>query len=227
VTQTNIANSILSIECAVGRGSVAVLRDRSVIASTVEQEVSPSRAEELLVVIDKTLSAAAIGKEDLDMIVVSTGPGSYSGIRIGIATAMGLRRSLDIPCVGMAALDAMALFGDRSRNLTCLVPVGKKDIAWQSYAPGSEAPESGGSPEVGSEEDFIATLLDRHTDTLFAHSDLVPRLSKLELQAIPIVDAGSALAEMIGLAAARGYGEPELRPIYLRNRAHIAGRAGF
>jgi len=158
---------------------------------------------------------------------VSTGPGSYSGIRIGVATALGLKNSLNIACVGVSALDAMAIFATHSMPLICALPVGKRDVAWQHYKSGKNRPAPLGPPEIGSETDFLVRLSGGSGVRLFVHFDLFGRLKEHDLPGIQTLDAGSHLSEMIGRAAAGDQGEPVLRPIYLRNRTHATRGQDF
>jgi len=224
--QVKAPGNILAIECAVGRGSVSILNGVSVIASAGDSQ-SVSRAEELITIINSLMEKAGMERHDLNMIAVSTGPGSYSGIRIGVATALGLKNSLNIPCVGVSALDAMAIFATPSLPLTCAVPVGKKDVAWRQYKSGNEWPEPLGPPEMGTETDFLMTLGKDADLPIFLHSELLGRLDEHHIPGIQLLDAGLNLSEMIGRAAAIGQGEPVLRPIYLRNRAHATQKTGF
>lgn len=205
-------------------GSLALLNDGVVVASTAGEEAKPSRAEELLTAIGYLLKRVGTRLEDLNLIAVSTGPGSYSGIRIGIATALGLKRSLNIPCVGISVLHAMALSASVSRNVVCAVAVGKKDVAWQLYSSGEEF----GPPELSSETDFVGKLPGYADCTLYLHSELLARLNDNELVKIhTVVDAGRRLSEMIGRAVTSGNGEEWLRPLYLRNQMHAGSSAGF
>ena len=58
--------------------------------------------------IEATLSKAGVAFDDLDRIAVTTGPGSFTGVRVGVAAARGLALALDIPAVGIGSLEALA-----------------------------------------------------------------------------------------------------------------------
>lgn len=62
----------------------------------------------LLPLVEKLLSELGMTASDLEMLVCSLGPGSFTGIRIGLATALGIGRGRDIPVVGVSTLDAIA-----------------------------------------------------------------------------------------------------------------------
>ena len=73
-----------------------------------------TRPQSLLADIDALLTAAGLGPADLDAIVVGTGPGSFTGTRIGLAVARGLALSLDLPVAGVSTLDALAAAAPRA-----------------------------------------------------------------------------------------------------------------
>jgi tRNA threonylcarbamoyladenosine biosynthesis protein TsaB len=98
---------ILAIESSSRRGSVALLEgDRFV--SSLEHEQSNSHAERLLPLVERLLSEAGWPKSSLDRLGVGVGPGSFTGLRVGIALAEGLSLGLDRPLVGVGSLWAMA-----------------------------------------------------------------------------------------------------------------------
>jgi len=99
---------ILNIETATTNCSVSV-GENGEIKSLVElNEKGYSHAENLHVFIKQVVAEAGITLNDLSTIAVSKGPGSYTGLRIGVSAAKGLAFSLDIPLVSIATLTAMA-----------------------------------------------------------------------------------------------------------------------
>ena len=73
-----------------------------------------TRTQSLLADVDVLLVAAGLAPPDLDAIVVGTGPGSFTGTRIGLAVARGLALSLDLPVAGVSTLDALAAAAPRA-----------------------------------------------------------------------------------------------------------------
>jgi tRNA threonylcarbamoyl adenosine modification protein YeaZ len=71
-------------------------------------DIGKGHAERLIGVIDHALAQALRSYKDLDRIGVSIGPGSFTGVRVGVATARGLALALDIPAVGVNSLEALA-----------------------------------------------------------------------------------------------------------------------
>lgn len=98
---------ILSIETSTTVCSVALTRDGSTLA-TQKLFLEKSHSTLLTVVIDTLLAHTEVKKEDLSAIAVSKGPGSYTGLRIGVSTAKGLCYALDKPLIAVNTLHAMA-----------------------------------------------------------------------------------------------------------------------
>ena len=98
---------ILGIESSSRRGSVALLEGERVVAS-LEHEQPNSHAERLLPMLEQLLAEAGWPKSSLDRLGVGVGPGSFTGLRAGIALAEGLSVGLDRPLWGVGSLQAMA-----------------------------------------------------------------------------------------------------------------------
>ena len=99
---------ILSIETATTNCSVALSENGKTIALKEDSRNGYSHAEKLHVFIDDVLKDAKIEKQDLDAIAISKGPGSYTGLRIGVSAAKGLSFALDKPLISVPTLDALA-----------------------------------------------------------------------------------------------------------------------
>ena len=100
--------TILCLETATTNCSVALSVNGSVIALLEDQSPGYSHAEKLHDFIGRTLSDSGLGVGDLDAVAVSKGPGSYTGLRIGVSAAKGLCYSQDIPLVSVPTLTALA-----------------------------------------------------------------------------------------------------------------------
>jgi tRNA threonylcarbamoyladenosine biosynthesis protein TsaB len=99
---------ILSIETSTSVCSIALHQNGNLIAYE-NLSVARSHAESLLVMIEHVLAITHYSQKDLAAVALSEGPGSYTGLRIGAATATGLCYALDIPLIAINTLAAMAL----------------------------------------------------------------------------------------------------------------------
>jgi tRNA threonylcarbamoyladenosine biosynthesis protein TsaB len=97
---------ILCIETATGVCSVALCDDNSVI-SVLEAPHGMSHSSRLTVIIQELLRNASVEARQLDAVSVSKGPGSYTGLRIGVSVAKGIAYSAEIPLIGINTLIAM------------------------------------------------------------------------------------------------------------------------
>ncbi len=98
---------ILQIETATTVCSVALANDGELLAVR-EIDQRNIHAEIITIYINELIASGGISYNDLDAISVSCGPGSYTGLRIGISTAKGLCYALDKPLIAIETLDAMA-----------------------------------------------------------------------------------------------------------------------
>jgi tRNA threonylcarbamoyladenosine biosynthesis protein TsaB len=99
---------ILNIETATTNCSVSIGKDGHTIALKEQNSASYSHSEDLHFFIKEALEAASLSTDDLDAIGVSKGPGSYTGLRIGVSAAKGLCFALDLPLIGISTLESMA-----------------------------------------------------------------------------------------------------------------------
>ncbi len=98
---------VLGIETSCQRGSVALVEDGHVVAHAVHDE--PNRhGERILPLIDESMAEIGWDRSTVERIGVGVGPGSFTGLRVGIALATGLSLGLRIPAVGIGSLAAIA-----------------------------------------------------------------------------------------------------------------------
>jgi tRNA threonylcarbamoyladenosine biosynthesis protein TsaB len=103
-----MARTLLAIESSTDWLSVALLSDEEVIAFEAHEE-SRQHASALLPAIDALLKRTRVDLDDLDAIGIATGPGSFTSLRIGLATVKGLALGRELQAIGVSTLEAMAL----------------------------------------------------------------------------------------------------------------------
>ncbi|MDQ1728114.1 MAG: tRNA threonylcarbamoyladenosine biosynthesis protein TsaB [Pyrinomonadaceae bacterium] len=129
------ANSplILSIETATLGGSVFVGRgQRQLAARTGDAQVSQSAS--LLSDINSVLEDAGVSLQEIDVFACAVGPGSFTGLRIGIATLKALAASLERPCVGVPTLAAVALAAGPASAIVSVLPAGRGEVFAQMFS---------------------------------------------------------------------------------------------
>ncbi|HLF53307.1 tRNA (adenosine(37)-N6)-threonylcarbamoyltransferase complex dimerization subunit type 1 TsaB [Flavobacterium sp.] len=99
---------ILNIETATKNCSIAVAKEGKTILCKEMAEQGYSHAEKLHVFIEEALQESHLTFKDLSAIAVSQGPGSYTGLRIGVSAAKGLCFALDIPLIAIDTLQILA-----------------------------------------------------------------------------------------------------------------------
>jgi tRNA threonylcarbamoyladenosine biosynthesis protein TsaB len=110
---------VLGIESSGARGGVALLDGDAVLGSRLFEK-GMVHGREIAPAIRDLADAARIRLEDLDLVAVDLGPGSYTGLRVGLAAAKGLALALSTPLVGVASLDAIAEAGRGLARVLCV-----------------------------------------------------------------------------------------------------------
>jgi len=99
---------LLNLETSSTNCSVCVAKDGEILAIRELNSVNYSHAEKLHIFIEEVMQEASLKMEDLEAIAVSKGPGSYTGLRIGVSAAKGLSYALGIPLISVSTLKSMA-----------------------------------------------------------------------------------------------------------------------
>ncbi len=191
-----------------GLSTVAV---RRADGSIVERAGGPAReqSEGLLPLILATMDEAGVGFRDLTRIAVTTGPGTFTGIRASLAAARGFALALDVQVIGMPSLEVMAYIFARDHQpagrFIVATPAGR-DMLYAQKFEASGAPQSDPSVVV---IDDIATLAEGGEFTLVGPG----AVSFTQAQAPDLAPNASALAEM---AASRSAATTLPSPLYLR-----------
>jgi len=109
---------ILSSDTSTAYYSVALTRDRHVLAE-VSVEGGRKHSERLLETVDWLLRETGRELSDVDMLAVAHGPGSFTGLRVGVAAWKGLALGAGLPLVGVSTLDAMSRMPEMHDGWAC------------------------------------------------------------------------------------------------------------
>ena len=150
-------NNILAFDCSISGCSAIVRADAKVLARA-EAPASASQAEALMPLIERVMAESGVAWSALDLIGVTVGPGSFTGICIGLSAARGFALALDITAVGVATTEVLACSVPRwetERGHPILVAIDSKrgDLFVQPFAAHerwSLAPVAAMSPEAAA-----------------------------------------------------------------------------
>lgn len=111
---------ILALETSAVAASVAVCEEEALIAQSF-QRTGLTHSATLMPMLETMLKNAGMTLKEIDLIAVAVGPGSFTGLRIGVSAAKGLAWSLDKPCAGVSTLEAMAWQMTGMNGVICAV----------------------------------------------------------------------------------------------------------
>ena len=111
---------ILAFESSAKSASVALVKD-GVMLSQYTQCTELTHSKTLLPMCEDMLKNCDVKISDIDAIACAKGPGSFTGIRIGVATVKGMSWAADKPCIGVSTLEAMAWHGVSAGGIICPV----------------------------------------------------------------------------------------------------------
>lgn len=131
-TEASTGPIILAVETATRAGSVSVSRGETVLASRTG-DASSSHSTDLIERIDAVLREAAVDLRSVDLFAAAIGPGSFTGLRIGLATVKSLATSLERKCVGVPTLAALAYAAGASARVVALLPAGRGEVFAQLF----------------------------------------------------------------------------------------------
>ena len=151
---------ILSIETSTSICSVAI-HEQGELLALAEIKEPGAHAEKLLLLVDEVFEKAGLSFADLDAVAVSQGPGSYTGLRIGVSTAKGIAYALEIPLIGINTLQAMAASQSVAPGdyVVAVLDARRKEVYTQTF--GDSLQELSSIEAVVLEEGVFASILEK------------------------------------------------------------------
>ena len=191
-------NLILALDTTADSISVALVQNQNVIAHQY-RKMDRGQGEALIPMIQEVFKKAGHNFKDINQVAVSVGPGSFTGVRIGLATARGIGLALDIPVSGVTSFEAAA-WGTTGKIMVIL-DTKRDDFFTQMFQDGKAVED----PVIRSEED-IQKL---NPPALIGSG--VHCLTKTN---IPMIKLNFEPAMAVGLCSLKAKRAPE--PLYLR-----------
>lgn len=207
---------VLAFDCAVTGLDVAVLRDGLPVAR--RREEGRDQAARLMPAIGSAIEEAAIDRREISLVAVTIGPGSFTGIRVGLAAARGLALGLGVPVAGIPTTTVLLAQVDRTARLV-VAAIDSRLGDWFCALDGN-----GAAPFVASAS-VLASCLDGRACRIAGSgaSSLATALAGLGIdvegiEATPDAAVLARLAMADGIAAWRERNQREglPRPLYLR-----------
>ena len=155
----------LAIECATRTAGIAFLDQKKILAE-VYLDAGGRHTEVLLPALEKLFLLTGLTAERVDLLVCTTGPGSFTGVRIGVSTIKGLALATGKPIVGVSTLEALAMNVFPSRRLICpLLDARKNQVYAGLYRMGPDGlPEAVAPDRLTDIESLVKTLAAEEVD---------------------------------------------------------------
>ena len=136
--------TVLGLDTTTSFTTAGVLRDGRVLAERTEALRRKDHARSLPALVDAVLVEAGVGVADLDLVAAAIGPGSFTGIRLGLGFAKGLSFARGIPLVGIGTLDGLAAAaGEPDLPLAACLDARKGEVYLAFYETGAPRVPSG------------------------------------------------------------------------------------
>lgn len=220
---------ILCIETGTDVCSVGLARDGEII-SLRESDEGRDHAKKVAVFVDELLDEIDVMPDELDAIAVGKGPGSYTGLRIGVSFAKGMCYGLNIPLVAVGSLDALAevaredyeagilpVEGWRESYLCPMVDARRMEVYTQIFSASGE-PLSEVAAEIVDENSF-AQWRERGQLVMFGNGAAKCRSLLPDVQCVDVAPSARGLARLAEERFQRGEVEDiaYFEPFYLKD----------
>ena len=215
---------LLAIDTATAGSSVALAEDRGVVAAATKVD-RRGHGGFLVPAIDFCFDQAGWLPTDIDAVVVDIGPGLYTGIRVGLASAQGIAAAFGVPVVPASSLDALALRAATGRrHIYSIVDVRRGEVAVAGYRPVPGGVVRDGAPVIVTVDRLRATLEAEVEDVLVVgDAGILDDAALVGLHRVkvggPRYPSAEALIEIGAGLLDRGQAPhpDEIRPLYLRD----------
>jgi len=147
---------ILALDTSDGQASVALCRDGLAMAEW-SWDTAGNHSRHLHLAVQQMLALLSVSVRDVAAVVVAKGPGSFSGLRVGVSFAKGLAMALDVPVAGISTLDAIAFQASAgSDSVWATMPAGRTQVYAARFEGQGVMWRRGSEYTILSEEEMVA-----------------------------------------------------------------------
>jgi tRNA threonylcarbamoyl adenosine modification protein YeaZ len=204
---------ILAIDTAGIDCSAAVYDTSSqTVLSAVSEELGKGHAERLMAIIDQALDDASVDIRAVGRIAVVIGPGSFTGIRVGVAAARGFALSLGIECVGVSTLETLGaqyLAAHPGKSVVVAMDAKREEIYAQAFSAGGIALNEPAALSAQATVALVASFSAQTTGSWAGGT------AEWDLQKLPSPDRFD-IGTVARIGAGKDAGEGRPKPLYLR-----------
>jgi tRNA threonylcarbamoyl adenosine modification protein YeaZ len=210
---------VLAIDTALDACSAALLdTSRSGTVASETLAMTRGHAEALMPLLARVMDSAGLSFNELDRIAVTTGPGSFTGLRVGISAARGIALAAGRPAIGLSTLAGLAaplIAEDDSSNVVAAIDARHEHVYLQIFGSGGRTLVS---PRIAPLRDAVRAAVAAPARLIGSGAPLIantwPRGVDSPLLVEPRGAPDIGWIARLGAAAADGFGPP--RPLYLR-----------
>ncbi len=217
---------ILAFDTATDRLTVALGRNKEILSEA--NIIAPrEHMERLLPTIDNLLGQCKVKPDDLDAIIVGLGPGSFTGVRIGVSTARGLAQGLGKRIVGIATSDCLAFGLEWDGKIACVVDAKREEVYVSFHLSTDKETKRLTGNKIFTLQDFCR-MMEQHEedkvlmagDALFSYGDLFKSRLGSKIQFASLDDwypkAGNLIKLFFNESVQKTNDLLEVKPIYIR-----------
>lgn len=208
--------TVLAFDCAVSGMTVAVVRDGVRLAGLAEE--SRDQAARLLPAIATVLAEARVDRRELSLLATTVGPGSFTGVRVGLAAARGLAVGLRVPLAGIPTTSVLLAQSRRGERLSVAAIDSRLGDWFCAIDEGDAAPFVSSAHDLAVRIGGRPCLVVGSGATTLAGELLTAGIDALADEAVPDALTLARLAANVGIDVWRGRNAEEglPRPLYLR-----------
>ncbi len=211
---------ILSIDTASNLCTVAILEDKKCIKEIVVNDAR-NHSEKIMPVINQALQETSLTLNNIDLIVCDKGPGSFTGIRIGVGTVLAFQDSLNIPCIGISSLEALAYNVEQDGLICSLIDAKNSNVYVGFFEHKNNEYSQIGNLEFKNINEVLSLLQKQNTSITFVGDGATANKNLIE-DLIPnsiFCEKNNLSSFSLGLAGYETYAKgisTSIMPLYLR-----------